>query len=235
MDGAIAAKILWREGMHLAQHHFQSQSRYVEDCIATALSHSFFTPYGLAGCELDTDALRNGTAALLFARGLMADGTPFQMPDGDPLPAPRDIRDAFSPATDSHKLLLALPPYRATGANLAADGDGARFRAITRVQRDDLTGTDERSVTLAGRNFRLILDSEATEGVVALSLAVVRRDGKGHGRIAHVDCGERNDEWTCVGRKQPALVTNARTQHLGAHRGAVHAWPARRLHERGRK
>jgi type VI secretion system protein ImpJ len=179
MDGAIAAKILWREGMHLAQHHFQSQSRYVEDCIATALSHSFFTPYGLAGCELDKDALRNGTAALLFARGLMADGTPFQMPDGDPLPAPRDIRDAFSPATDSHKLLLALPPYRATGANLAADGDSARFRAITRVQRDDLTGTDEQSVTLAGRNFRLVLDSEVTEGVVALSLAVVRRDGKG--------------------------------------------------------
>ena len=42
MDGAIAAKILWREGMHLAQHHFQSQSRYVEDCIATALSPVLF-------------------------------------------------------------------------------------------------------------------------------------------------------------------------------------------------
>jgi type VI secretion system protein ImpJ len=179
MHGAIAAKILWREGMHLAQHHFQSQSRYVEDCIATALSQSFFTPYGLAGCELDKDALRNGTAALVFARGLMTDGTPFQMPDGDPLPPPRDIRDAFSPATDSHKLLLTLPAYRPTGANLAADDDGARFRAINTVQRDDLTGTDEKSVTLAGRNFRLMLDSEVGEDAIALSVAVVRRDGKG--------------------------------------------------------
>ena len=179
MHGAIAPKILWREGMHLAQHHFQSQSRYVEDCIATALSQSFFTPYGLAGCELDRDALRNGTAALVFARGLMTDGTPFQMPDGDPLPAPRDIRDPFSPATDSHKLLLTLPPYRPTGANLAADDDGARFRAITTVQRDDLTGTDEKPVTLAGRNFRLMLDSEVGEDAIALPVAVVRRDGKG--------------------------------------------------------
>ena len=179
MHGAIAAKILWREGMHLAQHHFQSQSRYVEDCIATALSQSFFTPYGLAGCELDKDALRNGTAALVFARGLMTDGTPFQMPDGDPLPPPRDIRDAFSPATDSHKLLLTLPAYRPTGANLAADDDGARFRAIATVQRDDLTGTDEKSVTLAGRNFRLMLDSEVGEDAIALSVAMVRRDGKG--------------------------------------------------------
>jgi type VI secretion system protein ImpJ len=179
MHGAIAAKILWREGMHLAQHHFQSQSRYVEDCIATALSQSFFTPYGVAGCELDRDALRNGTAALVFARGLMTDGTPFQMPDGDPLPPPRDIRDAFSPATDSHKLLLTLPAYKPNSANLAADDNGARFRAISTVQRDDLTGTDEKSVTLAGRNFRLILDSEAGEDAIALPIALVRRDGKG--------------------------------------------------------
>ena len=179
MHGAIAAKILWREGMHLAQHHFQSQSRYVEDCIATALSQSFFTPYGVAGCELDRDALRNGTAALVFARGLMPDGTPFQMPDGDPLPPPRDIRDAFSPATDSHKLLLTLPAYKPNSANLAADNNGARFRAIPSVQRDDLTGTDEKSVTLAGRNFRLILDSEAGEEAIALPVALLRRDGKG--------------------------------------------------------
>jgi type VI secretion system protein ImpJ len=177
MHGAIAAKILWREGMHLAQHHFQSQSRYVEDCIATALAHSFFTPYGLAASELDRDALRNGTAAVLVARGLMPDGTPFQMPDGDPLPAPRDIRDAFSPASDSHKLLLALPAYRDTGANLGTDS--ARYRAITTLQRDDLTGTDEKSVTLAGRNFRLLLDSEATDESVTLPLALIRRDGKG--------------------------------------------------------
>ncbi|HZS62677.1 MAG TPA: type VI secretion system baseplate subunit TssK [Gemmatimonadaceae bacterium] len=179
MHGAIAAKILWREGMHLAQHHFQSQSRYVEDCIATALSQSFFTPYGVAGCELDRDALRNGTAALIFARGLMPDGTPFQMPDGDPLPPPRDIRDTFSPATDSHKLLLTLPAYKPNSANLAADNNGARFRPISTVQRDDLTGTDEKSVTLAGRNFRLILDSEAGEDAIALPVALVRRDGKG--------------------------------------------------------
>jgi type VI secretion system protein ImpJ len=177
MHGAIAAKILWREGMHLAQHHFQSQSRYVEDCIATALSQSFFTPYGLAGCELDKDALRNGTAAVLFARGLMPDGTPFQMPDGDPLPSPRDIRDAFSPASDSHRLLLTLPPYRPTGANLGADD--ARFRAVTQVQRDDLTGSDERQVTLARRNFRLALDAEADADAISLPLAVIRRDGKG--------------------------------------------------------
>jgi type VI secretion system protein ImpJ len=177
MHGAIAAKILWREGMHLAQHHFQSQSRYVEDCIATALSQSFFTPYGLAGCELDKDALRNGTAAVRFARGLMTDGTPFQMPDGDPLPPPRDIRDAFSPASDSHRLLLTLPPYRPTGANLGTDD--ARFRAVTQVQRDDLTGADERSVTLAGRNFRLALDAEVDADAIALPLAVLRRDGKG--------------------------------------------------------
>lgn len=171
------AKVLWREGMHLAQHHFQSQSRYVEDCIATALSQGFFAPWGLAGCELDRDALRNGTAAVVLARGLMPDGTPFQMPDGDPVPSIRDIRDTFSPARDSHRLLLTLPPYRPASANLGADA--SRYRAVTDVRRDDLTGVDERPVTLAGRNFQLSLDTDAPSNAITLPLAVIRRDGAG--------------------------------------------------------
>ena len=41
------SRVVWNEGMHLAQHHFQAQSRYFEDAIQFALSSLFFAPYGL--------------------------------------------------------------------------------------------------------------------------------------------------------------------------------------------
>src|SRR5829696_6840949 len=96
------SRVVWSEGMHLAQHHFQAQSRYVEDSIHFALSQLFYMAYGLAGAELDAEALRNGTVALVHARGVMPDGLAFNIPQSDPPPAPLEIRELFSPTQDSH-------------------------------------------------------------------------------------------------------------------------------------
>ena len=51
--------IVWNEGMHLAQHHFQAQSRFFEDTVQFALTSQFFKPYGIVASELDADALMN--------------------------------------------------------------------------------------------------------------------------------------------------------------------------------
>ena len=93
-------RVVWQEGMHLAQHHFQLQSRYFEDSVAFALSQLFFRPHGLVGAELDSEALSNGTVSILHARGVMPDGLVFHIPDADPPPAPRAIRELFSPTQD---------------------------------------------------------------------------------------------------------------------------------------
>jgi predicted component of type VI protein secretion system len=80
------SRVVWNEGMHLAQHHFQAQSRYFEDTIQFALSSLFFAPYGLAGCELDAEAIRNDTISLVHARGVLPDGLPFDIPGSDAPP-----------------------------------------------------------------------------------------------------------------------------------------------------
>src|SRR5687767_1674771 len=103
--------------MHLAQHTFQTQNRYFEDSIRFAVSHLFVKPYGLAGLELDAEAVRNGTVSVLHARGVMPDGLAFLIPDGDPAPPPLEIRDLFSPTAESHLIQLAIPGYRAGEAN----------------------------------------------------------------------------------------------------------------------
>jgi type VI secretion system protein ImpJ len=180
----MLSKVVWQEGMHLAQHHFQLQSRYFEDAVAFALSNLFYRPYGLAGLELDAEALRNGTVAVVHARGITPDGLPFHFPDGDPCPPPRDIRELLSPTQDAHVVLLTIPPYRAGQANCVippeADGRRVRYVADTREVPDETTGRDARAVSVGRKNFRLRLDVEPSEDVVALPLARVRRDGAGN-------------------------------------------------------
>ncbi len=176
--------MVWQEGMHLAQHHFQMQSRYFEDAITFVLSHLFHRPYGLAGLELDTEALWNGTVSLIHARGVMPDGLAFHFPDGDPPPPPRDIGDLFSPTQDRQRLLLVLPPYRSGQANCVVNGTAAerRFRYIadTKSFADEISGSGDHPVDVGRKNFHLILESEQPGDVVALPLARIRRDGTGH-------------------------------------------------------
>lgn len=191
------SRVVWHEGMHLAQHHFQSQSRYFEDAIHVALSQLFVGIYGLAGVALDADALRNGTVAVLHARGLLPDGTAVNVPEGDPAPEPRELAEIFSPTQDSHVVHLALPALRANAANTtgigaggngashAADprtGDGSRPRFVheLRTMVDETLGRDAREVGVGRKNLRLALDIELGEDEVSLPVARVRRDGAGH-------------------------------------------------------
>jgi type VI secretion system protein ImpJ len=179
----LLSRVVWSEGMHLAQHHFQAQSRYFEDLVAFSVASLFFEPYGVAGLELDAEALFNGTVSLTHARGIMPDGLAFHFPD-DPLPEPLEIREIFSPTHDSHLVLLAIPPFRPRQSNCGLDSNGAapgvRFSSAARSLPDETTGQDPKPVALARKNFRLLLDVQAADDTVSVPLARVRRDGSGH-------------------------------------------------------
>jgi type VI secretion system protein ImpJ len=175
--------VVWSEGMHLAQNHFQAQSRYFEALAAFGIQSLFFRPYGLLACELDTDALLNGTVVLTHARGVMPDGLTFHFPD-DPPPAPLEIDDTLSPTREGHIVRLAIPALRPGHANCQLE-DGAtteavRYRAGIRNIPDETTGHDEKPVSIALKNFRLILDEDPAQELVTLPLARVKRDGSGH-------------------------------------------------------
>ena len=174
--------VVWREGMHLAQHHFQLRDRYFQESSALAFSSLFFRPYGLAGLELDHDALLNGTVAIIHARGVMPDGLPFSFPD-DPVPDPLPIRDLFSPTSESEVVSLAIPPLRRGRPNCLLEPEAAdgrlRYTAEEARVADETTGGDEKTVTLGRKNFRLALAGPELEDTVSLPLARVRRDRSG--------------------------------------------------------
>lgn len=176
------SRVVWSEGMHLSQHHFQMQARFFEETAAFQARSLHFGSWGVAGVEFDEDALLNGIVALVHARGLFPDGLPFQIPEGDPLPRPLDLEQRFSPTTDRHRVLLGIPAYRPGGANCLDDdqeeGD-VRFAPEVRPVADEVSGRDTTAVAFARKNLRLLLDGEERSDEVLLPLARVRRDGAG--------------------------------------------------------
>lgn len=175
------SKVVWSEGMYLAQHHFQAQSRYFEDALQFVLANLSYKSYGVAGCELDPEALLNGTVLLGHARGVFPDGLAFHIPESDPSPPAREIREVFSPTGESHQLLLTIPAYRRGAANCGPDVGGSfRYIAQTAQMPDEVTGSDIKPVSVGRKNFRLRLDYEAQDGEIALPIARIRRDGAGH-------------------------------------------------------
>lgn len=176
------SRVVWSEGMYLGPHQFQAQNRYFEDSLQFASSTLGFEPYGLTGCSLDADALRNGTVCVVHARGLFSDGMPFSMPECDQLPEPRLIAELFPPHREGVTILLAVPKRQPGGANcsLKNGSTAERYVAEERVFPDENNGTDERPVRVGRKNIRLLLESEASDRMVTLPIARVVRDGAGH-------------------------------------------------------
>ena len=137
--------------MYLGPQHFQAQCRYFEDAIQSAVLDLWYQPYGVLGYALDEEALRNGTFAVVHARGIFSDGLPFLMPECDDLPAARAIRDLFPATLDRLTILLAIPRRIPNGLNcaLSPEGRNTRYNAEARNLCDETTGSDEREVQFA--------------------------------------------------------------------------------------
>ena len=178
------SRVVWSEGMYLGPHHFQLQSRYFEDSIRFATSELWFEAWGLAACQLDPEALRNGTVAVLHARGLFPDGLAFNMPECDAVPAPRSIVDIFPPHRDVCLVYLAVPARRHDGLNCvpaeSVNGEDVRFIGELRQLHDETTGIDEKAVRVGRKNIRILFEPEAAEGLASIPIARVTRDGAGH-------------------------------------------------------
>lgn len=187
---AAVARVVWEEGMHLSPQHFQLHRRHLEATSTSSIGVLHAFPYGVASCEVDADALRNGTLSLVHARGMFPDGTPFDIPEGDAAPAATSIVDRFSPTRDAHLVHLVLPSWRNGAPNVWSDAppigleappprEAHRFVRGERVVTDETTGQDPVSVVFAMRQCRLLLDEECSADDVTLPIARVRRDGAG--------------------------------------------------------
>lgn len=175
------SRVVWSEGMHLGPQHFQVQNRYFESLVHFTANALAFEPWGLAGIQLDGDALRNGLLTLIHARGMFPDGLVFLIPESDPAPEPRAIADLFPPMRQYLDVYLAITPFLDAGANCSAEGSSnldERFTPQAVEMPDELTGKDEKTVRMARKNLRLMVETELS-GQQAIPIARIRRDASG--------------------------------------------------------
>lgn len=177
------AKVVWSSGMFLQPHHFQQETRYLERLVdARARCISPFA-WGFSELELDEGLLALGKLGITRATGMLPDGTPFSMPQLDPLPAPLEI----GADVKGELIYLALPVQReglnevdfATGSG---DGELARYTAVEEDVRDNTDASDEPTTIQTGKlRLRLVRAKEAGEAYALLGVAVVaerRSDGQ---------------------------------------------------------
>lgn len=176
------AKVVWSSGMFLQPHHFQQETRYLERLVdARARCISPFA-WGFTELELDEGLLALGKLGISRASGLLPDGTPFSMPQLDPLPAPMEV-----PADVKGEIIYLALPLQREGLNEVDFGTGdvgelARYGAVEEEVRDNTDASDEPTTIQTGRlRLRLVRAKEATEAYALLGVALVaerRSDGQ---------------------------------------------------------
>jgi type VI secretion system protein ImpJ len=166
-------RVVWSEGLFLRPQHFQQQERYLEAYLQGRTAALRADSWGFTELEIERDLLAIGKLALRRARGVFPDGTPFVMPDCDPLPAPLEVGTQVR----DQVVHLAIPLQRA-GATLTTRASAAmqasRYRTIDHQTRDVMS--DVASVVeleVAALSARLMPQSEPAEDFAQIPLARV--------------------------------------------------------------
>jgi type VI secretion system protein ImpJ len=167
-------RVIWSQGLFLQPQHFQQQERYFERYIETRCRPLGPNGWGFTEIEFERDLLSIGKAALRRVVGVFPDGTPFRMPDDDPLPAPLDIG-----ADVRDQILYLAVPLRRPG-EIEADRD-ARAPGSDDLVRHEVRQVQARNATssngdaaileVGALRTRLLLAGDVTGAYACVPLA----------------------------------------------------------------
>ena len=166
-------KVIWSEGLFLQPHHFQQQDRYFERYVETRCQGLVPHSWGFAELEIERDFLGIGRLGLRRAAGVFPDGTPFRMPDDDPVPAPIDIGESVR----DQIVYLAVPLRRgdALEADRGSGVDGLARHDVRELEARDATSASGTPAVLeiGALRTRLLLASDVTDAYACVPLAHV--------------------------------------------------------------
>jgi type VI secretion system protein ImpJ len=167
-------RVVWSEGLFLRPQHFQQQERHLERYVEGRTRELRAHSWGLTEIELERDLLAIGKFGLRRAAGVFPDGTPFSMPDDDPLPTPLEL----GPQTRDQKVFLAIPLRResARESDRREQVDGVvRYRSKDFEARDVTSDSNSTAaLEVAALRARLMLASEPHEDFACIPLAHIQ-------------------------------------------------------------
>ncbi|WP_249583063.1 type VI secretion system baseplate subunit TssK [Pseudomonas viridiflava] len=167
-------RVVWSEGMFIGTQHFQQHDRYLENLIDARSRPLSAGAWGFSELLIDQGLLAQGKLAIVSARGLLPDGTPFSIPHDDLAPSPLNIDDSLRDGV----VYLALPLKRAGVRDTVDEGEelgGARYRSQVREVRDDNAPFENRApVAVGSRALRLLTAQDGLTDYASIGVVRVK-------------------------------------------------------------
>jgi type VI secretion system protein ImpJ len=166
-------KVIWTEGMFLQPQHFQQHDRYLESLIFQRPGFIESYNWGITELKIDEHLLALGKFSIAICRGILPDGTPFDIPTRDKAPLPIDI----PPGLTHSEIFLALSLKRAgtpeTGNS--EDKQPAWRYAVETIEVSDNNAFSDlvTSVQVGKLALQLMLEKEDRQGFSCLGIARV--------------------------------------------------------------
>lgn len=171
---SIRNRVVWREGLFIKPQHFQQQQRHIDYTLHARLSAVSDYFYGLQHLNINEEYLNFGRVALASASGVMPDGTVFNIPGDDALPAPLEITDA---SVVNQKIYLALP-LAVSGVNeISQQGQTVASRLEAhRFEVRDLhsDGGDVVPLDVGRVRLRLMLEQDDRSAWSSIAIACIQ-------------------------------------------------------------
>jgi len=173
--------VMWSEGMFLLPQHFQYQDEFHQHQLAEATLRSTPFHWGVQALQVDEDALANGTLQLKRLKLVFPDGSLYDAPQHDPLPAARDLKDLLK--ANDLKVYAALKLPEPFGLNYVEDGHEHKAARRFRKQFDTLPdlneGELENEITSLRLNVVMLVDGDSLDGYTHCPLAKLTRNSMG--------------------------------------------------------
>lgn len=168
------SRVIWSEGLFLRPQHFQQQDSFIEHYVEHRAASLRSYPWGFTELRLDQDLLGVGKLAVISARGVFPDGTPFNIPEDDDPPPPLDVVEAHRGAV----VFLALPVRQEGAAEVAVPGVETaglpRYQVRERELRDTSGFSDSRIELQTGSlRARLLTDKDPRSEYACLGVGQV--------------------------------------------------------------
>jgi type VI secretion system protein ImpJ len=173
-------KIVWKEGMFLQPQHFQQADRHNQSMVQARFAAHHPYHFGILDIEIDKEAVGNELFALSRCRGILPDGTSFDIPREEAPPAARSFKDHFSPEQQSLDVYLGLPLVVEGGANMVSGQPAdARYRIRTMAAVDEVTGGNKKEIETASANFCILFSDETLDNHATMRIAQLVRNASG--------------------------------------------------------
>lgn len=169
-------KVIWSEGMFLCPQHFQQQERYLESYIFRCVSSYVNFHWGFSKLELDSEAFTLGTILVRRAKGVLPDGTPFDLNADTQQPLAFD----FPADVKNGTVCLVLPALIENIENVIYEEEtssASRFLAVPFKTEDvNQLGSAAMDIQVGQPRFRLMLESDVPHGWIRMGMmSVVER------------------------------------------------------------